>query len=88
MMKSLSQSFQTDDVQLKQLGGFNLEVWIAKTNFESVSYLDRKSLLDGVGKGWCHSFGGWSCPTIVVRDEKSGKELASYHCLFGYAKIE
>ena len=88
MTKTLSLSFQTDDIQVKQLGAFNLEVWIAKTNFESVSYLNRKSLLESVGKGWCDGFGGWSCPTIAVRDEKTGKELASYHCLFRYVTIE
>jgi hypothetical protein len=34
------------------------------------------------------SVGGWKCPAIVVRDSKSGKELASYHCLFRFASAE
>jgi hypothetical protein len=88
IVKTLSQSYPTADVQVKQLGGFNLELWISKKNFESISYLDRKGVLETVGRGWCESYGGWECPTITVRDEKSGKELGSYHCLFSYAKIE
>ena len=53
-----------------------------------MSYLNRKALLEIVGKNWCDSFGGWKCPTIIVRDDKGGKQLASYHCLFSYATIE
>jgi hypothetical protein len=88
MTKTISAWFPTARIELKQLGGFNLKVWISKHDFETVSYLDRKGLLETVGRSWCESFGGWKCPVIAVRDDKNGKEIASYHCLFSYAKIE
>jgi hypothetical protein len=87
MTKTLAASFPTAAIELKQLGGFNLEVWISKKEFESISYLDRKTLLETVGKPWCDKFGGWKCPTITVRDDKGGKELGAYHCLFSRSTI-
>jgi hypothetical protein len=83
----LTSSFSTD-IQLKQLGGYSLEIWISKKSFESVGYLDRKSILQSIGKDWCDKFGGWKSPTVVVRDATSGKDLATYHCTFGNTTIE
>jgi hypothetical protein len=82
IVKFLAKPFPTAEIQLKQLGSFSLEVWIQKKDFESVSYLERRSALKAVGKGWCDLYGGWMLPTVAVRDAKSGKELAAYHCLF------
>jgi|GEM_PF-2978354 hypothetical protein len=88
IVKTFSQSFPAAEIQVKQLGAFSLEVWISKKNFESVGYLDRKALVESVGKGWCDLYGGWMFPTVAVRDEKSGKELAVYHSLFHNTTME
>lgn len=81
-------AFPAAEIQVKQLGGYSLEVWISRRDFESVGYLQRKGLIEIVGKGWCERYGGWTCPTVAVRDDKGGKELAVYHCLFSYATME
>lgn len=86
--KTLSAWYPNATIELKKLGGFNLEVWISKQEFETISYLERKQLLETVGSAWCDRFGDWKCPTMVVRDDKAGKDLATYHCLFRYARIE
>jgi hypothetical protein len=73
-------------VRLRQLGGYNLEVWISQKDFESINYLDRKQLIDRIGVGWCRTAtddGWWWLPTISVRDERSGKALARYARLLG-----
>jgi hypothetical protein len=81
-----SQSVE-DELRLNQIGGENLEVWISQKQFESVAYLDRKTLMDAVGKQWCDTAGITKCPTVVVRDEKTGKNLAIYHCMFSYSDL-
>lgn len=82
-----AESYPSASVHLKQLGGYNLEIWIARRSFETLGYLDRKALLESVGKDWCDRFGGWECPAIVVREIKAGNRLGTYHCLFRYATI-
>jgi len=82
IVKFLAKPFPTAEIQVKQLGAFSLEIWIQKKDFETVAYLERRSAVETVGKGWCDLYGGWMCPTVAVRDAKSGKELATYHCLF------
>lgn len=85
--KLFSQALPTTDVKLKQLGGYNLEVWTPQKEFESSSYLDRKALMDATGKEWCTTTEFFMCPTVVVRDEKTGKNLAIYHCMFSYSDL-
>jgi hypothetical protein len=85
--KTLSVSFPTASVRLNQIGGENLEVWISQKEFESVAYLDRKTLMDLVGKQWCEKVSISKCPTVVVRNEKTGANLAIYHCMFSYSDL-
>jgi|ERR1035438_9375024 hypothetical protein len=82
IVKFLAKPFPTAEIQVKQLGAFSLEIWIQKKDFESAAYLERRSAVEAVGKGWCDLYGGWMLPTVAVRDARSGKELAAYHCLF------
>jgi hypothetical protein len=85
--KTFAQALPATDVKLKQLGGYNLEIWILQKEFESITYLDRKALMDSVGAEWYKTAGFIRFSTVTVRDEKSGKNLAIYHCLFGYSDL-
>jgi hypothetical protein len=70
IMKLFTQGLSATDVELRQLGGYNLEIWIPQREFESISYLDRKALMDAAGRDWCTMADFLLCPTVVVRDEK------------------
>jgi hypothetical protein len=85
--KLLSQALPATDVMLKQLGGYNLEVWIPQKEFESITYLDRKALMDSVGEEWYKTARFIRFSTVTVRDEKTGRNLAIYHCMFTYSDL-
>src|ERR1017187_4105250 len=71
--KTFAQALPATDVKLKQLGGGKLGIWIV--------------LMDSVGAEWYKTAGFIRFSTVTVRDEKSGKNLAIYHCLFGYSDL-
>jgi hypothetical protein len=82
-----AEAFPVSHVELKQYGGFNLEIWIPQKQFVSITYLERKALMDSVGAEWYKTAGFLLCSTVTVRDEKSGKNLAIYHCMFSYSDL-
>jgi hypothetical protein len=79
------------EVRVEQRGGFNLEVWVNKRDWESIPYPDRKGFTADAGKRWCehpdirekHVF----LPSVKVRDLKNGADFASYSCLLASASI-
>jgi hypothetical protein len=79
--------FDTFDIRVVQLGGFNVEVWIPRRNFDSVNYLDRKAFVETSGGAWCSSADGWTSPTLTVRDAGTAKALAVFHCTFRYSDM-
>jgi hypothetical protein len=85
--KIFSQALPATDVKLRQLGADNLEIWLPQKEFESITYLDRKALMDSVGAEWYKTAGFIQFSTVTVRDEKSGKNLAIYHCMFSYSDL-
>jgi anti-sigma factor RsiW len=85
--KMFAQALPAAHVELKQYGAYNLEIWIPQREFESITYLDRKALMDSVGSEWYKTAGFLLCSTVTVRDEKSGKNLAIYHCMFSYSDL-
>jgi hypothetical protein len=79
--------FDSPNVRVEQLGGFNVEVWIPRHEFDSINYLDRKAFLEQTGAQWCDKVDGWSSPTVTVRDAGTGKNLAVFHCVFRYSDL-
>ncbi len=83
-----SGTFRTPNVRVEQLRGFDVEVWVPLHDFDSVNYLDRKALIEQSGGQWCdNADSDWLFPTLTVRDAKTGKNLAVFHCLFRYSDL-
>jgi hypothetical protein len=69
------------------LKGSNIEVYVTRREFETVSYPDRESFVVKVGKAGCESALSLFLPTVQMRDMKTGKVLGSYGCAFGRTVI-
>ena len=41
------------EIRLEALGGDSLEIYIRRSDFESVAYPDRKEFVSSVAKAWC-----------------------------------
>jgi hypothetical protein len=69
------------DVRVVQPGWGKLEAWVPGKDFKDMDYLDRKTLVESAGREWCGEASAWLLPLMTVRDLKSGKSLAVFHCL-------
>jgi len=76
------------ETRIQQRGGFNLEIFVAQRDFESVSYPDRTSFVKIVGTSWCDHVEKTWFPSVAIRDIRSGKELATYNCVLSYASLD
>jgi hypothetical protein len=75
------------ETRIQQRGGFNLDVFVAQHDFESVPYPDRKDFVKAVATGWCDHVEKTWIPSVAIRDIRSGKELATYSCVLAYASL-
>jgi hypothetical protein len=80
-------NFTTSNIKVQQFGGFNLEIRMPRREFEDVNFADRKSFMEKTGGDWCEEVETWASPTLTVRDIGDGRNLAIYHCRFGYADM-
>lgn len=72
------------EIRVEPRGANNVEVFLAKTEFESVPFPDRGAFVAEVAAAWCentvldsHLF----LPSVKFRDIRTGDILASYNCV-------
>ncbi len=77
-------TFPYDDIKQVRIipkGGGNVEIYIAKYDFESIPFPEREAFVDSIGKAWCSELDSLAfMPAVKIRDIRSGDNLASYSC--------
>jgi hypothetical protein len=57
---------------------------------DNLAFKDRQQFITSLGTMWCQD--DWQSDflfsTITMRDLKSGKKLAAYHCTFSHVSAE
>ena len=76
----LSLHIRHADILLKPLKGKNLDIYLAKFNFESIPYPVREGFVNLVGKSWCDQVEHIFMPSVKIKDIASGETLGEYDC--------
>jgi hypothetical protein len=86
----LSKEFPGADIRTNMVGDRNLEVWMPRGTLDNLAFKDREQFVTSTGMMWCQD--DWQSnllfSTLDMRDLKSGKKLATYHCTFSYVRVE
>jgi len=71
--------------------GGNVDIFVARSGFESIPYPDREMWLKQISGRWARTVDHTYCPTLRVKDIRNGETLA-YNCpklhRFGVADIK
>jgi hypothetical protein len=60
----------------------NMNIYVAKKDFESIPYPDRKEAISRIGKSWGDFTHWYFFPSVQIRDIRTGDVLADYSCNF------
>lgn len=66
----------------------NVEVYIAKRDFESVVFPERKEFVAAIGRVWCRGVKETHfMPSVIIRDIRAGEKLGNYSCTLQKATL-
>jgi hypothetical protein len=58
----------------------NLDIFVARHEFETVPFPDRKGVILRIGKSWGKYTEWYNFSSVRIRDIRSGEVLANYSC--------
>lgn len=61
----------------------SVEIFIKRSDYESIPFPDRPDVIRSVGKTWCDSASSLFLPTVTFKDIRSGEKLDSHSCFWG-----
>ena len=75
-----SAAFSTFEFRIVRMSSENIDIFISRKDFETVSYPDRKDVIAQIGRSW-GAFADWYCfASVRIRDVATGKVFADYSC--------
>jgi hypothetical protein len=70
------------DLRLKEDKG-DINIYLGKSDFQSIPFPDREDFIRSVGKVWCDSMPGGAFPSLEIYDIRTGAKLGGYGCTLG-----
>jgi hypothetical protein len=75
------------ETRLEYLEGSNLNIYIKRSDFESIPFPDRAEAATRIGIAWCDIVDKVYLPSVKIRDIRTGEQLAKYSCVGGGVSI-
>lgn len=74
--------------RLELMQGNNLDIYVARAEYQDIPFPDRPEAIRRIGKAWCASVEHTLLPSVRLRDVRTGAELASFSCTLERASVK